>query len=157
VSPEYDLIRTGISGTEGIYTFDYDEYVFTKEGLFEKGGACAVDINYHNTITINCLSENYWQVKNNKGIVLKMEMIEEFEDGMRMAVNVNGAKTEDSPYLAKFHDEGLECIFKHKKIGEIESLTMDGNVVIEYYEVDKLLKSCRMTFKPGLTTEFEVF
>ena len=157
VSPEYDLIRTGISGTEGIYTFDYNEYVFTKEGLFEKGGACAVDINYHNTITINCLSENYWQVMSNKGIVLKMEMIEEFGDGMRMAVNVNGAKTEDSPYLAKFHDEGLECIFKHKKIGEIESLTMDGNVVIEYYEVDKLLKSCRMTFKPGLTTEFEVF
>ena len=38
VSPEYDIIRTGLKGAEGVYTFDYDDYTFTKEGLFEKGG-----------------------------------------------------------------------------------------------------------------------
>lgn len=157
VSPEYDIIRTGLKGAEGVYTFDYDDYTFTKEGLFEKGGACAVDINYHNTITVNCLSEGYWQIRSSNGMVLKVGMTDETEDSMRMAVSVSGAKTEDSPYLAKFHDEGLECIFKQKAIGEIESLTLDGSVVVEYYEVDKILKSCRMTFKPGLTTEFEVF
>lgn len=157
VSPEYDIIRTGLKGSNGVYTFDYNDYTFTKEGLFVKGGACAVDINRHNTVTISCLSEGYWQVKYSNGMLLKVELIEEGEDSMRMAVSVSGSKTEDSPYLARFHDEGLECIFKHKAIGEIESLTMDGKVLVDYYEVNKLIKSCRMRFKPGLTTEFEVF
>ena len=157
VSPEYDLIRTGLKGSEGIYTFDYDDYTFTKEGLFEKGGACAVDISYHTTVTVNCLSEGNWQVKSSNGMMLKVEMIEESDDSMKMAVIVNGTKTEDSSFLAKFHDEGLEAAFGHKAIGELESLTFDGNVVVEYYEAADLVKSCRMTFKPGLTIGFEVF
>lgn len=157
VSPEYDLIRTGISGTEGIYTFDYDEYTFTKEGLFEKGGACAVDISYHNTVTVNCLSEGCWQVKSSNGMMLDLEFIEENEDSMKMSVKARWTKTENSAYLAKFHDEGLQAVFKQKAIGELEALILDGKVIAEYYEANDLIKSCSMTFKPGLTTEFDVF
>ena len=157
VSKVYDIIRTGLREANGIYTFDYDDYTFTKEGLFEKGGACAVDISYNRTITINCLSEGYWQIKSSNGMTLKVELIGESEDSMKMAVSVSGAKTENSPYLAKFHDEGLEGHLKHQVIGEIESLDLDGKVVVDYYEANDLIKSCRMTFNSGLTTEFEVF
>ena len=90
-------------------------------------------------------------------MMLDLEFIEENEDSMKMSVKARWTKTENSAYLAKFHDEGLQAVFKQKAIGELEALVLDGKVIAEYYEANDLIKSCSMTFKPGLTTEFDVF
>ena len=90
-------------------------------------------------------------------MVFGVEVIKEDEKSMTMAVTLKGSVTEDSEYVAKMEDEGLKVFLEQKAIGEFDTMSWDGNVLVTYYEDESLIKSCRMTFKPGLTTEFDVF
>lgn len=157
VSPEYDLIRIGLMKNQNSYIYDYDDYIFSSEGFLNKGGSCHVEINYHKSLNIKCLDADKWQISNNRGMVFGVEVLKEDEKSMTMAVTLKGSVTEDSEYVAKMEDEGLKVFLEQKAIGEFDTMSWDGNVLVTYYEDESLIKSCRMTFKPGLTTEFDVF
>lgn len=157
VSAKYDHIRIGLTKANETYVYDYDEYVFSKEWLSEKGGSCQVNINYHNKLTIRNIGEGTWQINDNNGIAYTVSLIEKKDEAMKMAVGVTGKKTESSDFWAEVSDEGLEATFEYKTIGELDAITCDGAVLVEYYEGSTYIKSCRMTFKPGLTTTFDVF
>lgn len=157
ISAEYDIIRTGLIRTEDAYVYNYDDYTFSKEWLSEKGGSCKVYINYNTELTINNMGEDVWLIKDNEGMTYTVKMIDVKDDAMITEVEVKGVKTESSDFWADISSEGLEVTFEHETIGELDALSCNGKVLLEYYEGNKLIKSCRMTFKPGLTTTFDVF
>lgn len=157
VSQKYDIIRTGLVSSDGHYIFDYDDYYFAAEGMLKVGKFCTVDIDYYTTISITMISEEEWQINNNDGMSLIVKMLEENEEFMKMEVTINGTKTESSLFRAVISDEGLEVKLEHEKPGALESLSCDGKVIVEYYEENRLIKTCLMTFRPGLTTSFDVF
>lgn len=157
VTAKYNLIRTGLTKADEVYVYDYDDYTFSKEWLSEKGGSCKVYINYNTELTINNLGDEEWHIRDNSGMTFTVKLIEEKADAMRMKVDVSGVKTESSDFRAELSDEGLDVTFEYKAIGELDELACDGKVLVKYYEGNKHIKSCRMTFKPGLTTTFDVF
>ena len=157
ISTKYDEIRIGLSRNAETYIYDYDDYTFSKEWLSEKGGSCQISINYYTNLTIRNIGGDVWQINDNNGMAYTVRMTEEKDDAMIMEVGVTGKKTESSDFWAEVSDEGLEVTFGYETIGKLDELSCSGAVFVEYYEGNKYIKSCRMTFKPGLTTSFDIF
>lgn len=157
VAAKYDIIRTGLSGKDGKYVYDYDDYEFSADTLFGPGALWKVSPFYHRSLTMTGMSEDSWQVKVNDGTVIDIVLSEEGEGVMVLEMDVNGVKTEESPYTGSFSGKGLKVRIDHAKIGVIDSIAFSGSMLFEFRNGSTLLKSCNMTLSPGMTTVFEIF
>ena len=157
VSPKYDLIRTGLSSHDDSYSFDYNDYTFSKDSLFVPGSSWKVMVNYHKTLTIDVKENNEWNITSmDDGTILKVRLVEETDAGMQTVVSVNGIRTENSSYSARFSAQDMGITFRHTSIGKINSMAYKGEMTIDFYKDASTLKSCTMTLVPGLTTSYQI-
>lgn len=158
VSPKYDLIRTGLRSNDVGYSFDYDDYTFSEDSLFVTGSSWKVKCSHYRNIIIDVKDGNEWVVTSTEdGTVLKLKMNEETEDSMNLTIDVNGLRTEESSYSARFSSSSLELTVSSRKIGEIDSMTFEGEMTVRFLNGTTPVKECVMTMVPGMTTLYDIF
>lgn len=157
VSPHYDLIRTGLSGSDGKYEFDYEEYEFSGEDFFGSKGACEIILNYRQSVFVEFISEGEWKISSQDGTCVNVKVLYDGMDAIRMSLDVDGEMTEESEFSADFVANGLQVSFLHSKIGKTDSKLYDGEMLVEFYEGASLVKSCQMIMTAGLSTQFKIF
>lgn len=157
VSPEFDMIRTGLSYYDGIYRFDYDDYSFNSDILLGPGSSWKVSASRYLALVINAAAEKQWSVTcADNGTVLKVKLMEENPEMMRMIVSVKGIRTEESEFSAKFSAEDLEVTIRHQSAGKIESMEFRGEMNVTFYEGTKGHRTCVMTMAPDMETSFVI-
>lgn len=158
VSAKYDIIRTGLRSNDGSYTFDYDDYTFSVDPPFAAGSSWKVKCSYHKDVNISVLGDGKWKITcTDDGTILSVDMLEEKDDMMLMSVTVKGQRTEESSYSADFSSSEIEVTVSGKKIGKIESMSFNGEMIVKFKKDTASVKTCIMTMVPGLTTLFDVF
>ncbi|MBQ7810950.1 MAG: hypothetical protein IJ394_00170 [Bacteroidales bacterium] len=158
VSPKYDLIRTGLRSNDVGYSFDYDDYTFNEDPLFVTGSSWKVKCSYYKNIIIDVKDGNEWVVTSTEdGTVLKLKMTEETEDSMNLTIDVEGLRTEESPYSAKFSATDLAVTLRHENIGMIDSMIFGGEMTVRFLNGTTPVKECVMTMVPGMTTHYDIF
>lgn len=157
VSPEFDLIRTGLSYNEDSYTFDYDDYSFSGESSFLDEGVWKVIRSYYQELAIIVCPDKEWTITvSNTGTVMKVKLVEEDAETMKMSVRINGIMTENSEYSAEFEADSLEVTICHKSAGKIESMTYDGEMTVRFMENTRPRKTCVMEMIPGMATSYAI-
>ena len=157
VSPEFDMIRTGLSYSEDRYVFDYDDYRFSTDSLFIPGGIWRVRCDRNKNLHINVGADKEWTLAgSDSGTVMNVKLTEESPEMMRMLVSVKGTRTEDSEFSARFSAEELEVTIGHKYAGKIESMAFRGEMQVVFYEGAKGHRTCVMTMVPELKTSYAI-
>ena len=149
VSPEYDHIRTRITGSDGKYEFDYLQYEFQGNDFFAEGGICVISSGRWLSITIKNIGIGQWTMEVNDGTKFVFTVVEENAEGLVLDMSVSGVKKEESEYTAPFEAEGMEVDMRHKNIGNMASKTFFGTMEVSFLKAAQLLKTCSMTIGPG--------
>lgn len=158
VSEKYDIIRTGLRSNDGNYTFDYDDYTFSKDPLFTAGSSWKVECSYYKDVNIRVRGDGKWTITcTDDDTILSVEMLEDSEDTILMSVIVNGLRTEESSYSADFSSPGIEVTVSCKKIGKIDSMSFKGEMTVKFKKDTDSIKTCIMTMVPGMATLYDVF
>ena len=147
VSPEYDIIRTGLTDGYGNYGFGNDTYDFNGEDFFSNKGVCSVKASYWRSIAIAALAEGKWAMVMDDGTVLEFTVKDETEDGIVLNMNIDGLMTESNEYSVRFTAEDMEVDIRHNKIGRIASKSISGMMDVNFLRSEKPLKTCSMTFE----------
>lgn len=147
VSPEYDIIRIGLSGESGNYGFGNDTYDFNGEDFFSNKGVCSVKASYWRSIAITALAEGKWAMVVDDGTVLEFTVKDETEDGIVLNMNIDGLVTDSNEYSVRFTAEDMEVDIRHNKIGRIASKSISGMMDVNFLRSEKPLKTCSMTFE----------
>lgn len=149
VSPEYDLIRTGLTTENGIYSYGYRPYDFHGEDFFGENGVCDVESGRWYSVTVTNVSQDHWKMAVSDSTVFDLFLIEEDQEGISLSMNVDGCITEESAFTARLDIEEMTADICHEHIGDIVSKTFYGDMEVRFYDGDTLLKTCTVTYKPG--------
>lgn len=149
VSPEYDLIRTGLTTENGIYSYGYRPYDFHGEDFFGENGVCDVESGRWYSVTVTNVSQDHWKMAVSDSTVFDLFLIEEDQEGISLSMNVDGCITEESAFTARLDIEEMTADIRHEHIGDIVSKTFYGDMEVRFYDGDTLLKTCTVTYKPG--------
>ena len=103
VSPEYDYIRTRITGSDGKYEFDYLQYEFQGNGFFAEGGTCVVSSGRWLSITIKNIGIGQWTMEVNDGTKFVFTVVEENAEGLVLDMSVSGVKISPDLSIAKIY------------------------------------------------------
>lgn len=149
VSPEYDLIRTGLTTENGIYSYGYRPYDFHGEDFFGENGVCDVESGRWYSVTVTNVSQDHWKMAVSDSTVFDLFLNEEDQKGISLSMNVDGCITEESAFTARLDIEEMTADIRHEHIGDIVSKTFYGDMEVRFYDGDTLLKTCTVTYKPG--------
>lgn len=149
VSPEYDLIRTGVSVEDGVHSYHYCPYDFKGEDFFGEKGICEIESGRWYSVTVTNVSQDHWKMAVSDSTVFDLFLIEEDQEGISLSMNVDGCITEESAFTARLDIEEMTADIRHEHIGDIVSKTFYGDMEVRFYDGDTLLKTCTVTYKPG--------
>lgn len=155
VSPQYDLIRTGLVSSDGVCEYDNVRYNYNGEDFFSEKGMCRIFDLWRFSMTVLRESPDTWTIGNADGLAMSVTVLESGDDGMKLSVTVDGRRIEESTYYVMLISDGLKVDIAHKKVGKVTSAAYEGTLLTVFYDGDTLLKTCRMTFQPGHTTSFD--
>lgn len=156
VSPEYDLIRTGLTTENGIYSYGYRPYDFHGEDFFGENGVCDVESGRWYSVTVTNVSQDHWKMAVSDSTVFDLFLIEEDQEGISLSMNVDGCITEESAFTARLDIEEMTADIRHEHIGKIVSKVFHGDMKVSFYDEVKLLKTCTMTLRPGEHVRYEI-
>lgn len=156
VSPEYDLIRTGLTTENGIYSYGYRPYDFHGEDFFGENGVCDVESGRWYSVTIARVGEGHWRMSVKDGSVFDLILLEESEEGISLNMSMKGVVTEESTFTAGFESEEMAVDILHEHIGKVVSKAFHGDMKVSFYDEAKLLKTCTMTLRPGEHVRYEI-